>query len=231
MPVFHEEENILNTLNLLEKDVKTSSNIIICYDYDSDPTLNEIKKFKSSKHKIILVKNISNGVASAIKTGLKKSKSDFLIIYNADDYHNSLLIDQMVSIGLKGYDIIAPSRYIKGGKSKGVRLSKSIVAYFGSWICYYILRFPIRDITYCFRMFSKRVIESFEVESLDGFTIVMEYTVKAHRRNFNLVELPGTHIERTKGQSKFKLIKWLPKYFIWVIYLFNTNLKKIFGYD
>ena len=46
MPVFHEEENILNTLNLLEKDVKTSSNIIICYDYDSDPTLNEIKNLK-----------------------------------------------------------------------------------------------------------------------------------------------------------------------------------------
>ncbi len=77
-------------------------------------------------------------------------------------------------------------------------------------------------------MFSKRVIESFDVESVEGFTIVMEYTVKAHRKNFKLIELPGKHIERIKGLSKFKLLKWLPKYMIWVFYLLNTNLKKFF---
>ena len=57
IPVYNEQEIILNTLNSLDKDVNTPSNILICYDYDEDPSLNEIKKFSSSKHNIILVKN------------------------------------------------------------------------------------------------------------------------------------------------------------------------------
>ena len=231
IPVFHEEENISKTLNLLNQDLKTPANFLICYDYEEDPTLIEIKKFKSDIHKIILVKNNGRGVLSAIKSGLKKSKSDFLIIYNADDFHNSMLIDKMVSIGLKGYDVIAPSRFIKGGTTQGVRLSKAIIAYLGSWICYHVLRFPLRDITYCFRMFSKRVIESFDVESVEGFTIVMEYTVKAHRKNFKLIELPGKHIERIKGLSKFKLLKWLPKIHDLGILFTKYKLKKNFLND
>ena len=228
IPVFHEEENILKVLNLLNRDVKTPSNILICYDYDEDPSLKEISKFKSDHHKIKLIKNTGRGVASAIKNGLNNSSSSFLIIYNADDFHNSLLLDKMVSLGLKGYDVIAPSRFIDGGKSEGVRFSKALTAYLGSWVCYYVLQFPLRDFSYCFRMFSRRVIETFKIESSEGFTIVVEYTVKAHRKNFNLIELPGQHIERTKGKSKFKLFKWVPKYLRWVIYLMITNVNKIF---
>jgi dolichol-phosphate mannosyltransferase len=228
IPVYNEQENILNTLNLIDKDVNTNSNIIICYDYDEDPSLNEIKKFSSNNHKIILVKNKGSGVASAIKSGISMSESDFLIIYNADDFHNSKNIDKMVELGKKGNDVIAPSRYIKGGISKGVRKSKALIAFAGSWVCFYILRFPIRDFSYCFRMFSRKVIDNFDIDSIHGFTIIIEYTVKAHRKNYNLIEIPATYIERVKGESKFKLIKWLPFYLRWVIYLFMTNLQRIF---
>ena len=228
IPVYNEQELILNTLNFIDKDVNTPSNILICYDYDEDPSLLEIKKFSSNKHKIILIKNEGSGVADAIKTGILKSTSDFLLIYNADDAHNSKTIDKMVDLGKKGNDVIAPSRYIKGGASKGVRKSKAFIAFIGSWFCYYILKSPIRDITYCFRMFSRKVIENFDIESTQGFTIVLEYTVKAHRKNFKIIEIPGAYIERTKGKSKFKLFTWLPFYFRWVIYLFITNFKKIY---
>ena len=44
IPVFHEEENISKTLNLLNQDLKTPANFLICYDYEEDPTLIEIKK-------------------------------------------------------------------------------------------------------------------------------------------------------------------------------------------
>ena len=228
IPVYQEQDSILRTLKLLNNNVKSESNILICYDYDEDPSLIEIEKFKSAHLKIILIKNKGVGAATAIKTGLAYSKSEFVLIYNADDFHNAMRIDEMLKLGQQGYDVVAPSRYIKGGKSQGVRISKAFIAYLGSWICFYVLRFPLRDITYCFRMFSRRVIESFKIESEHGFTFIIEYTVKAHRKNFKMIEIPGDFRERIKGKSKFKLIQWTPYYARWVVYVLNTQLKKIF---
>ena len=226
IPVYQEQDNILKTLNLLNDNLRSKANILICYDYDEDPSLIEIKKFQSKHLKINLVKNKGQGAATAIKTGLFFSNSKFVLIYNADDFHNSSRIDEMLKLGQGGYDIIAPSRYMKGGKSQGVRFSKALIAYLGSWICFHILRFPLRDITYCFRMFSRKVIENFELESKHGFTFIIEYTVKAHRKNFKMIEIPGDFRERIKGKSKFKLIEWTPHYARWAIYALNTQLKK-----
>ena len=44
IPVFNENETIVETLKNIFSTVKCDYRILICYDYDEDPTLNIIKK-------------------------------------------------------------------------------------------------------------------------------------------------------------------------------------------
>jgi len=44
IPVFNEDETIVKTIKNIKSVVKYNYNILICYDYDEDPTLEVIKE-------------------------------------------------------------------------------------------------------------------------------------------------------------------------------------------
>ena len=56
IPVFHEEGNILKTLNNILEKVNLNYRIIEVYDHDEDPTIKVIKDNFSEK-RILLIKN------------------------------------------------------------------------------------------------------------------------------------------------------------------------------
>ena len=59
--------------------------------------------------------------------GLKKSESDATIIYPADDYFNANILDRMYEYKKLGYDIVCPSRFIRGGMIKNCPLFKFLI--------------------------------------------------------------------------------------------------------
>ena len=80
VPAFHEEETITKLLNNISKKVKTSHEILIIYDTNTDPTVNTVKEYLeiSNKKNIKLIKNSAGnkrGVTNAMKTGFMKAYS------------------------------------------------------------------------------------------------------------------------------------------------------------
>ena len=63
IPVFNEGETIVKTIKNILSVVKCNYKILICYDYDEDPTLEIIKENFPNDQKIIFVKK-------ALKKGL-----------------------------------------------------------------------------------------------------------------------------------------------------------------
>ena len=111
IPVYNEGKNIINLIEKINV-INLKKVITICYDDENDSTLEHIKHLK----KIRLVKNQSVGPTEAILEGIRTSKSDIILIYMADDFDNILLIEKMYYKILEGYDLIIPSRFIKGGE-------------------------------------------------------------------------------------------------------------------
>jgi dolichol-phosphate mannosyltransferase len=72
-------------------------------------------------------------------------------------------------------------------------------------------------------LFSRRVIEQIPVESDQGFCYSIELLVKAHRLGWPIAEAPVRWLERRHGQSRFRVIKWLPAYLRWYAYAFATT--------
>ena len=57
IPVFNEDETIVKTIKNIIENVKLDYKIIICYDYDEDPTLKIIKENFAQNQKILFIKN------------------------------------------------------------------------------------------------------------------------------------------------------------------------------
>jgi hypothetical protein len=88
---------------------------------------------------------------------------------------------------------------------------------------YYGARLPVRDPSNGLRLFSRRVIEQIAVESTAGFCYSIELLVKCHRLGWPIGEVPFTWYERKVGKSRFRVMKWAPKYLRWYFYAFATT--------
>jgi hypothetical protein len=67
------------------------------------------------------------------------------------------------------------------------------------------------------------VIERIPVESDQGFCYSIELLVKTHRLGWRIGEVPAQWFERRHGESRFRVLQWLPAYLRWYGYAFATT--------
>ena len=226
IPVYNEDENIIKLLKLIDNEVTCDFRILICYDSESDKTLNYLKDPNIIKSEILLIKNPKQGPNSAIIEGIKSSKSKIILVYMADDFENIKLINSMVNLIEEGNDLVIPSRFIIGGKMLGAVKIKEIVTRVGSNLVYYIARIPVKDSTNAFKMLSASTANKIRFDSTMGFTFALELVAKAHFLKLNIIEVPSTWIEIKNRKSNFKMLKWLPYYIYWLLYSMIKNYFK-----
>ncbi|HEV8071477.1 MAG TPA: glycosyltransferase [Planctomycetaceae bacterium] len=224
IPVYQEGENITHLLDSFVAEVHTPCRVLICYDRDDDSTLAAINAYpKRDALDIVFVKNQGRGPHGAVMTGLTQSAAPFALVYMADDDFNARRIDGMVEKAEQGYDIVVASRFAAGGCMVGAPWLKGFLVRGASFTLYHLARLPVRDPSNGLRLFSRRVIDEIAVESDSGFCYSIELLVKCHRLGWPIGEVPIEWYERTAGQSRFRVLKWLPKYLRWYFYAFATT--------
>ena len=224
IPVFNEDETIVKTIKNIKSVVKYNYNILVCYDYDEDPTLKIIRENFLDDYKIVFVKNFSQGFNNALISGFKSSEAKAVLIFMADDHINHNMINSCYEKFKDGYHVVCPSRFIKGGKMIGNPFLKGLIAKLVSFVLFNFTSFPIKDSTNSFRLFSKELINRLEIESNKGFTLSLELTAKAHRLNYKMLEIPTVWMERDKGKSRFKLVAFILPYAKWFFYIIKTSI-------
>ncbi len=222
IPVYNEGENIVKILRALEKQVQTKFRVLICYDFDEDTTLKAIQGLKFS-FLIELIRNPHRGPHSAVLSGFKASEAPVVLVCPADDDYNPPLLDKMYAQIKSGSDISCASRFIPGGTMKGCPWLKALLVRVSAFTLYHLARVPSHDSSNGLRMFSRRVIKEIPIESNQGFTYSIELLVKAHRLGWRITEIPAKWIERTEGESRFQVLKWIAPYLRWYFYAFATT--------
>lgn len=224
IPVYNESENIIKVIETLRCAVKTPYRILICYDHDEDSTLAALKKYEYS-HLVNIekVKNQGRGVLQAILTGFRNSEAPAIIVFPADDTFNAGIIDQMFQKFTEGCQIVAASRFMRGGCMKRCPWLKALLVRSAAFTLYHLARLPTHDPTSGFKLFSRQVINHIEIESEQGWAFSIELVVKCHRRGWKIGEVPALWFERTQGQSRFRVFKWLPIYLRWYFFAFATT--------
>ncbi|TSC88546.1 MAG: family 2 glycosyl transferase [Microgenomates group bacterium Gr01-1014_7] len=226
VPVYNEGTNITKFIYGLESSVNIKHEVLIIYDFDEDNTMPVVKRLKRKFKNIKLIKNIfESGLINACKTGFKKANGNFLVVMSGDLADEPKTINKMYELAKKGYDIVCATRYSKGGKQLGGSLVKTYLSKFAGLTTPILLGIPTSDLTNGFKMYNRKIFKKIKIESQGGWEFTMEILIKAHFLGFKITETPSTWYERTLGKSKFKLLKWLPKYIYWYFWGISQRSK------
>ncbi len=223
IPVYNEAGNIEANLDVIAAGMPALGaefRCVIVYDFDEDNTLPVIGRIKSKySFPVELLKNKSRGALEAIKTGILSSPADYVIITMADISDDYSILGKMAELAAEGWDIVAASRYMKGGRLNGGPFFKQLLSRLAGLSMHLLARVPTRDITNSYKMYKTAAVRGLSLESTGGFEIGMEITAKVYLNGGRVTEIPSQWWDRTEGQSRFKLAKWLPKYLKWYFYL------------
>jgi dolichol-phosphate mannosyltransferase len=203
VPVFNEADNIQAFLRDVEANVSEPHETLLVYDFPEDTTLPAVAAMQPPCPSVRLVHNtLGRGVLNALKAGLAASKGDLAVVMMADCSDDAR-------------DVVAGSRYVRGGSQEGGPLLKRTLSRLAGMSLHYLAGLPIHDATNNFRAYSRRVVEQIPIESAAGFVVAMELTLKAHWKGWRVAEVPTTWRDRTAGASRFRLWAWLPHYLRW----------------
>lgn len=228
IPVYNEAENIRSVLHEIHEKVSITHEVLIVYDFDEDATVPVVRALQATYPAVRLVKNSrGRGPFQAILTGFAESSGRVVCVTMADLSDDLRDLDAMARRILEdGYDLVAGSRYMKGGRQEGGPWLKGCLSRLAGLSLHLFAGLPIHDATSNFRLYSRRLLDAVTVESDGGFELALELTVKAHRMGFKMTEMPTTWKDRVAGRSRFRLWKWMPKYLRWYFYALSTRVRK-----
>lgn len=223
IPVYNEGGNIEKNLDALAAALPKGADeysVSVVYDFDQDNTLPVLARVKDKySFPLRLVKNSARGVVNALKTGFASAEGDYVTVTMADMADDYSALPVMVEKAKAGADIVCGSRYMKGGKLNGGPFFKQLMSRLAGVSAYYLTGLPTHDMTNNFKLYRRDLLAKISIESEGGFEIAMELTIKAYLGGRKIAEVPAQWWDRTDGESKFKLMKWLPKYLRWYFYL------------
>ncbi|GAA6113314.1 MAG: glycosyltransferase family 2 protein [Apilactobacillus sp.] len=121
LPVFNEEEGILNTIEVLENFINCqieTYEIIFVDDGSVDSSVDIIRQAQSQYDNIKLVEFSRNfGHQLAITAGIRYATGDAVVVMDADLQDPPSVIPNMIEKWQEGYDVVYGKRLIREGES------------------------------------------------------------------------------------------------------------------
>ncbi len=228
LPVYNEGEAVEPVLRGLAEGVTTLHELVVVYDFDGDTTVPVIERLASEIPGLRGLRNdLGRGVLNAMKAGIAGTNAPYVLISMADGSDEPHVVDAMVALARSGADVVAASRYMRGGGQVGGPLFKRLMSRTAGLTLHWFAGVATHDPTNNFKLYSRRFLDIVTIESRAGFELALELTVKATSDGRSVAEVPTTWRDRTVGQSNFKLRKWLPHYMHWYRVAFAARLRRL----
>jgi dolichol-phosphate mannosyltransferase len=217
VPVYNESENIVTFLRGLEAHLSEPHEILIVYDFPEDSTVPAVAAMQPPPRNVRMIHNtLGKGVLNALKAGFNASQGDVIVVMMADCSDEPKDVEPMARLIRGGADVVAGSRYCKGGGQEGGPLLKRTLSRLAGMSLHYLAGLPTRDATNNFRAYSRRAV-ALPIEGQASFALALELTLKAHWNGWRVAEVPTTWRDRTAGASRFRTFAWMPHYLKWYL--------------
>jgi len=225
IPVYNEGANFRALWTELTSGIKTPFTALVVYDFDQDNTLPVAQEIiAAGETRLTLRKNAyGRGVTHAIKTGLEAVESGPVLVTLADLSDEMTAVDKMYELYVQGFDVVCGSRYMKGGRLIGGPFFKQLMSRVSGLTLHYFRGVPTHDATNSFKLYDAAMVHDVKVESVAGFELGLELTVKAFLNGYRIAEIPSVWRDRTAGTSRFRIMHWLPHYLKWYFYAFQPK--------
>jgi glycosyltransferase involved in cell wall biosynthesis len=230
LPVYNEGEAVVPVLRGLSSAVRTPHELIVVWDFDDDTTRPVVERLAAELPGLRGLRNdLGRGVLKAMRAGIAAARGQYVLISMADGSDDPAAVDRMVELARGGADVVAASRYMRGGRQAGGPLLKRTLSRLAGLSLHWFAGVATHDPTNNFKLYARRFLEAVNIESRAGFELALELTVKATLAGRRVAEIPTTWRDRTAGQSNFKLRAWLPDYLRWYGVAFRGRVRRLLG--
>jgi len=219
IPVYNEEKAIEKTIQDLKKELAKLGldyEIIAVNDASTDKTKGVLEKIEDIK----LINHPENrGYGAALKTGIKTSKYDWILIIDADGTYPSESITDLIK-HIYDYDMVVGART---GKKAKIPLIRKPAKWILNKLANYLSGNKIPDLNSGLRIIKRPLLEKFIFILPDGFSFTTTITLAALTNGHRVKYIPINYHKRI-GKSKFRPIRDTLNYFqliIRVILYFN----------
>lgn len=218
VPVFHEAANIGPFCRAVRAAFPPGYELLVCYDTTDDTTLPALAALspQDQPEQVRLVHNtLGRGARYAIEAGMRAARAPVVVVTMVDLSDDYRVVEEIVARAERGAAVVCPSRYVRGGRQIGGPRLKGLLSRLAGLSLHWLAAVPTHDPTNSFKAYRRDFLERTPIESPAGFALALELTVKAHFSGERVEEVPATWRDRTAGQSRFRLWRWLPLYLRW----------------
>lgn len=209
IPVFNEENTIVEILNSLEKVVLINNikkEYIIVNDCSTDNSIKTIENYiKINKSKNIKVFShvLNKGKGAAIHTGIKESTGDYIIIQDADLEYNPQEFNLLLKPVIDGFaDVVYGSRFIGGKPHRILFFLHTIGNKFLTFLSNSLTNLNISDMETCYKLFKSPDLKSLKLNE-NRFGFEPEVTAKISRiPKIRIYEVGISYYGRTYEEGK-----------------------------
>ena len=203
IPCFNEEKTLSKIVNKVMQFKSHEKEIIIVDDCSKDNTPIIIKNLISEFNEIKTVRHeVNYGKGSGIKSGIKISTGDIILIQDADLEYNPEDYDSLLQPFLKtDADVVYGSRFLGG---KYVRLSffwHYLANKILTTLCNIFTNLNMTDMETGYKLFKSEAIKSIELKE-KSFGIEPEITVKLAKKKYVFYEVPISYSGRSYEEGK-----------------------------
>ncbi len=165
-----------------------------------------------------------------MKAGIAGSTGDYVLISMADGSDEPHLVDGMVALARDGADVVAASRYMRGGRQIGGPPLKRLMSRIAGLTLHWFGGVPTHDPTNNFKLYSRRFLDATTIESDGRLRTRARTDGQGHTgRPAAWPKFPPRGAIAPQGESNFKLRKWLPHYLRWYAVAMRGRVARLFG--
>lgn len=186
--------------------------VLLVHDREDDDTLPPARALAARGAPLRLLRNEGRGARAAILSGLRAVPAGPALVMMADLSDDPAAIGPMLAAYRAGADVVVASRYAPGGAQLGGPWLKGRLARWGGRSLRRLAGFPVSDATNAFRLYDAALVHALRPAEAGGFELAFEITLEAWRRGRPIAEVPSVWRARQAGASRFRLLRWLPRY-------------------
>jgi dolichol-phosphate mannosyltransferase len=149
------------------------------------------------------VRGLGRSYIDGIKRAIEE-QVDFVCQMDADLSHDPRQLPDLVAAVSGGADLALGSRYVPGGSVVNWPRRRRVLSLYANVYIRLVTRLSPHDCTTGYRCWRREALAQLPLDRFfsDGYSFLVEMLFVAARRDYRIVEVPITFVERSEGESK-----------------------------